>query len=84
MEIYLIELKKFKRNIYDELGNLSKWIQFINNPEVISEMEDKEIKNARKVLEEISQDERERRLTELREKYIMDQRLFTTMAMIKV
>ena len=37
-------------------------------------MEDKEIKNARKVLEEISQDERERRLTELREKYIMDQK----------
>ena len=74
MEIYIIELKKFKRNIYDELGNLSKWIQFINNPEVITEMEDKEIKNARKVLEEISQDERERRLTELREKYIMDQK----------
>ena len=37
-------------------------------------MEDKEIKNARKVLEEISQDERERRLTELREKYIMEQK----------
>ena len=73
MEIYIIELKKFKRTIYDELGNLSKWIQFINNPEVITEMEDKEIKEARKVLEEISQDERERRLTELREKYIMDQ-----------
>ena len=51
MEIYIIELKKFKRTIYDELGNLSKWIQFINNPEVITEMEDKEIKNARKVLE---------------------------------
>ena len=36
-------------------------------------MENEEIKQARKVLEEISQDERERRLTELREKYIMDQ-----------
>ena len=36
-------------------------------------MDSKEIKKAKKVLEEISQDERERRLTELREKYIMDQ-----------
>ena len=37
-------------------------------------MENEEIKNAKKVLETISQDERERRLTELREKYRMDQR----------
>lgn len=36
-------------------------------------MENEEIKNAKKVLETISQDERERRLTELREKYRMDQ-----------
>ena len=37
-------------------------------------MESEGIKNAKKVLETISQDERERRLTELREKYRMDQR----------
>ena len=37
-------------------------------------MENKEINKAKKVLEEISQDEREQRLTELREKYIMDQK----------
>ena len=36
-------------------------------------MENNEIYNAKKVLETISQDERERRLTELREKYRMDQ-----------
>ena len=36
-------------------------------------MGNEEISNAKKVLEEISQDERERRLTELREKYRMDQ-----------
>jgi len=36
-------------------------------------MENEEIKNAKKVLETISQDERERRLTELREKYRRDQ-----------
>ena len=36
-------------------------------------MGNEEINNAKKVLEEISQDERERRLTELREKYRRDQ-----------
>ena len=36
-------------------------------------MGNEEIKNAKKVLETISQDERERRLTELREKYRRDQ-----------
>ena len=36
-------------------------------------MEDDNINKAKKVLETISQDERERRLTELREKYRMDQ-----------
>ena len=36
-------------------------------------MEDENINKAKKVLETISQDERERRLTELREKYRMEQ-----------
>lgn len=36
-------------------------------------MSNKEIKNAKEVLEEISQDEHEEYLAELREKYIMDQ-----------
>ena len=36
-------------------------------------MEDENINKAKKVLETISKDERERRLTELREKYRMDQ-----------
>ena len=40
---------------------------------VKADMESEEIKEARKVLEEISQDEKERRLTELREKYRRDQ-----------
>ena len=34
----------------------------------------KEIKKAKEVLDELSQDEHERRLAELREKYIMDQK----------
>ena len=50
--------------------NLNSWIEFIENPEVI-DMSNKEIKNAKEVLEEISQDEHEQYLAELREKYIM-------------
>ena len=37
-------------------------------------MENKEIKKAKEVLDEISQDKHERYLAELREKYIMDQK----------
>ena len=74
MEIYIIELPKFEK--YQEINknkNLNSWVKFIKNPEVI-DMSNKEIKKAKEVLEEISQDEREIYLAELREKYIMDQK----------
>ena len=74
LEIYIIELEKAKKIIQKENNTLSLWLQFINNPEVVRDMENREIKKAKKILEEISQDKRERRLTELREKYIMDQK----------
>ena len=70
LEIYIIEMNKansFKGN------DLDNWIKFINNPEEKVNMENKEIKKAKEVLEEISQDEHERYLAELRQKYIMDQ-----------
>ena len=73
MEIYIIELNKFKD--YKEKSNhnsLNSWIEFIESPEVV-DMSNKEIQKAKKVLEEISQDEHEQYLAELREKYIMDQ-----------
>lgn len=73
LEIYIIEANKAKDFSFKENKVLNSWLQFINNPEVISDMENEEIKKAKRVLEEISQDERERRLTELRQKYIMDQ-----------
>lgn len=80
MEIYIIELPKFKK-YKDKVKNntLNSWVKFIENPEVIdmSEQDKKTnevINKARKVLEEISQDEHERYLAELREKYIMDQK----------
>ena len=73
MEIIIIELRKFKKyRLKDSYQNLNSWIEFIENPEVI-DMSNKEIKNVKEVLEEISQDEHEQYLAELREKYIMDQ-----------
>ncbi len=75
LEFYILELPKFKK-YYQNTNNtvLNSWIKFINKPEVI-DMEEttKAIKKAKQVLEEISQDEHERYLAELREKYIMDQ-----------
>lgn len=76
MEIYIIELPKFKRyKEYMKDNTLDAWIKFIESPEVIDlEKENEEVVKARKVLENISQDEHERYLAELREKYIMDQK----------
>lgn len=76
MEIYIIELPKFEKYKDKTINDdLNLWIKFINNPEVIKmDNANKEIKRAKKVLEEISSDERERYLAELREKYIMDQK----------
>lgn len=73
LEIYIIEARKAKKYASSEKNTLNSWIEFINNPEVNVDMDNKKIKKAKKVLEEISQDEREQRLTELRQKYIMDQ-----------
>ena len=76
MEIYIIELPKFEK--YQEKTDnniLNSWVKFIKNPEVTRMGENnKELKQAQKVLEEISQDEHERYLAELRQKYIMDQK----------
>ena len=76
MELYIIELPKFEK--YKEKTNnntLNSWVKFIENPEVIDMGEANEkIKKSKEVLEEISSDERERYLAELREKYIMDQK----------
>lgn len=73
LEIYIIELNKAEDFLNDSNSLLDSWLKFINNPKAVSDMDNKEIKQAKKVLEEISQDEHERYLTELREKYIMDQ-----------
>ena len=72
LEIYIIELPKYRKKKRQK--ELDDWLRFIDNPEVVGMQEkNKAIVKAKKVLEEISQDERERYLAELREKYIMDQ-----------
>lgn len=75
-EAYIIEIPKLKR-YKDKVKNkeLISWMKFIESPgEIDMEKEtNKSIKEAKKELEEISSDEREQRLAELRQKYIMDQ-----------
>ena len=74
MEVYIIELKKFKKfKDNSSYRQLNSWIKFIESSEEEIDMSNKEIVKAKKVLEEISQDEHERYLAELREKYILDQ-----------
>ena len=76
MEICIIELPKFGKYKNDSSKVfLNLWIKFIENPEVITMNEsNKMVSKAKKVLEEISSNEREQYLAELREKYIMDQK----------
>ena len=71
IEIVIIELPKFKK--YMNNTALADWVKFIINPKVI-DMSNEDVKKAKKVLDEISQDEHARRLAELREKYVMDQK----------
>lgn len=74
MEIYIIELPKFKKYKEKENNKLNSWMRFIEEPEVVDMKENEEVGKAKKVLEEISQDEHERYLAELRQKYIMDKK----------
>ena len=71
IEIVIIELPKVEK--YKKGLALDHWVEFIKNPKVIN-MSNKEIKKAKDVLEQISQDETERYLAELRLKHIRDQK----------
>ncbi|MBQ3409310.1 MAG: PD-(D/E)XK nuclease family transposase [Clostridia bacterium] len=73
-ELHIIELKKLEVNIKQQ-GNekLEQWLGFIKNLELGKEASMyEEIEKARKVLEEISQDEEERKLAEQREIWRID------------
>ena len=77
LEIHIIELEKLENNInLEDFKSLFEWCEFIKNPGKVgnSIMEENiYIKRAREELEKISQDDRERRLAELRDKAIMDE-----------
>ena len=70
VELYIIEMPKVER--YAKNSILDTWVKFIIDMEDANMDNVEEIKQARKVLEEISQDEHEQYLADLREKYIMD------------
>ena len=74
-KIVILELPKFKK-YKDKTQNqeLKNWVESITNPEKELKGESKEIEKARRVLKAMSQDENERYLAELRQKYIMDQK----------
>ena len=79
LQIYIIEISKAKRTLEKEPNNeLAQWVLFLDNPnqeEVFKAMEtNKELKEAMKNLDEISQQEELRRVAELREKAIMDEK----------
>ena len=79
LEIHIIEIPKVKemleRNKEDELA---QWITFLDNPNRVEELKimesNKEIKKAMEELEEISQDRDLRRIAELKDKAIRDEK----------
>ncbi|MBO5003989.1 MAG: Rpn family recombination-promoting nuclease/putative transposase [Clostridia bacterium] len=84
LEIYIIELPKYsKYAVNEKIESLNLWVKFIKNPEVIimvNKNDSKEVKEtkqainkAKERLQELSNDEHERYLAELREKYTRDQ-----------
>ena len=81
IEIDIIEMKKLDQYIKNgnkiENKKLANWIKFLTNPDELGEdiMENvKEIKMAKEELEKIRQDAHDKRVAELREKYIRDQK----------
>ena len=81
IEIDIIEMKKLKEfsknKKYIQNKELENWIKFLTNPDELGAdvMEDvKEIKMAKEELDKIRQDEHDRRVAELRDKYIRDQK----------
>lgn len=75
LEIFIIEIKKFKE-YEDKIKNkdLISWIKFLESPGEIDMKTEKNenVKEAVNELKELSEDEHEQRLAELREKYIID------------
>lgn len=79
-ELHIIEIPKAKKILEQDTTNeLAQWMMFFNNPnekEVEKIMEEnKEIKRAMDELKELSQNEELRRIAELKEKAILDEKM---------
>ena len=73
--IVIIELEKLKDIKETDNEELLNWCKFIKNPEEMEgeEMKNEYIKKAKEKLDEINQNEEERRLAEIRERTIRDE-----------
>ena len=79
LELYIIEIPKVKRILEKEPNDkLAQWVQFLDNPnekEVLKAMENnEEIKEAMEELEEVSKIKQLRRIAELKDKAIRDEK----------
>ena len=74
--IVIIELEKLKDIKETDNEELLNWCKFIKNPEEMEgeEMKNKYIRKAKEKLDEINQNEEERRLAEIRERTIRDEK----------
>ena len=79
LELHIIEIPKmYREDIKGQEAKLKEWLHFLENPEskeVVNYMEKNDnMKEAKEKLETMSEDARLRRLAELREKAILDER----------
>ena len=78
LEFYIIEIPKAERVLKkDKYNKIAQWLMFLDNPntERVEEIvkENEEVKKAKSVLHEMSEDEKLQRLAELREKWERDE-----------
>ena len=79
LELRIIELSKAERVLQkDKYNQIAQWLMFLDNPntERVDEIvkQNEEVKKAKSVLYEMSEDEKLQRLAELREKWDIDER----------
>ena len=77
LEIHIIEIPKAIKEYRNNKGNeVLQWMMFLNEPESmeVEEImkENKEIEQAKITLRELSEEEENQRIAELREKHILD------------
>ena len=80
LEIHIITIpkaiKEYKENKKNKENKLLQWMMFLNEPECVEVdeimKENREIKEAKVTLRELSEDEENQRIAELREKHILD------------